>query len=798
MTRQFPLLGAVIAWAVVGLTGCQPQQPFYFFEDGDLSHYLDVATEIEYPDVEEHTLAEVDAAARPFSLDNPEPDQIWELSLEEAIRFTLANSKVMRSIGGQVLGPPDFLLRNPQLVDTVYDPALTESNPRFGVEAALSAFDAQFTSSVFWEKFDTPRNTTFNFIGTSRDTGTFQAQIAKTAATGATWSIAHNVLYEQSDSPIRRYASDWNINLAAEMRQPLMRGAGVQFNRIAGPGAIPGFNNGVMIARINTDIALADFQIAVRNLLSDVEIAYWELYYAYRTLDAMKAGRDAGLRSWQETKAMEEAGHERGAAHLEAQARAQYFLFRSAVEQALNNLYAAESKLRYLMGLAATDGRLIRPKDEPNTAKVAFDWHESLAETLCRNEELRRQKWSVKQRELELVAAKNYLLPQLDAVAAYRWLGLGDKLIDPTGGTDDPRVFGSNAYQSMTGGKFQEWQLGLELNIPLGFRKEMAGVRYAQLNLARERAKLQESELEASHQLAYAIREMEANFVRSQTNYNRRLAAQDELETIEHLKRAGMRGWTLSDVLDAQRRLAEAESDYYRTLVDYNQSIAEVHLRKGSLLEYNGVQLSEGPWPGKAYFDAHRRARARDASMYLDYGFTRPKVVSRGPIEQRAGRGPMLIDGGIETVVPGEGILEVVPAPEPEPVVPQPQAEGDDGPQAGGPTLDSPVAAEAPDGEDPRQAGGSTGPEAAVDRQGEAGRNTAGEWSAVKRAGYQQPATEAQRRPANSAAADRPAPKRPTRTWSRAKGSGSQNEPVADSPTPSADRAASVWKGVQR
>ena len=44
--------------------------------------------------------------------------------------------------------------------------------------------------------------------------------------------------------------------------------------------------------------------------------------------------------------------------------------------------------------------------------------------------------------------------------------------------------------------------------------------------------------------------------------------------------------------------------------------------------------LAEGPWPGKAYFDAHRRARQRDASLYLDYGHSRPGVFSRGAITQ--------------------------------------------------------------------------------------------------------------------------------------------------------------------
>ena len=59
-----------------------------------------------------------------------------------------------------------------------------------------------------------------------------------------------------------------------------------------------------------------------------------------------------------------------------------------------------------------------------------------------------------------------------------------------------------------------------------------------------------------------------------------------------------------------------------------------MHFRKGSLLEYNGVYLAEGPWPGKAKFDALRRARQRDASTFLDYGFNRPGVISQGPHAQ--------------------------------------------------------------------------------------------------------------------------------------------------------------------
>lgn len=668
MSRHSPLLGVVAAAAMAVLAGCHPQQPFYFYEDGDLSHYLGVATEIEYPDVETESLAEVEGAGRPFSLENSQPKEIWDLSLEEAIHCALANSKVMRTLGGRTVQMPDSLLRGPQTIPTVYDPAVIESDPRFGVEGALSAFDAQFTSSLFWEKNDTPRNVATGFGSIfprtfQQDLGTFQAQLMKTAATGGTWALRHNVVYDQSTGP-RLFPSDWTVNIEAEFRQPLLQGAGTQFNRIAGPGATPGVVNGVVIARINTDIALAKFEGGVRNLVSEVENAYWELYFAYRHLDAMVTGRDFALGSWRKIYAELEAGTK--PAYDEAQSRDEYLSFRSLMEDAQNSLFAAESNLRYLMGLAAHDGRLIRPSDEPKTSKVTFDWCEILSEGLARSVELREQKWRVKQQELALIAAKNHLLPRLDAAGRYRWLGLGDDLIDSSGTSGSPAVIGSNAYQSMTSGNFQEWQFGLELNIPIGFRQEMAGVRNAQLSLARERARLQEQELELSHQLAAAIRQLEAHHVLTQTNFNRRIAASKQVEVMQISY--NYQAVSLDRVLEAQRRLAQAENDYYRSLVDFNKAIADVHFRKGSLLEYNGVYLSEGPWPGKAYFDARRRARARDAGLYLDYGYTRPKVISRGAYRQHAGGGPVLPDGGSEAADAQEALPEPIPTPAPEPM----------------------------------------------------------------------------------------------------------------------------------
>ena len=419
-----------------------------------------------------------------------------------------------------------------------------------------------------------------------------------------------------------------------EIRRPLLQGYGVEYNRIAGPGAIPGFNQGVLIARVNTDIALAAFEASVRNLVSDVETAYWELYFAYRNLDTAVQGRDSALQTWQKVYALYVVGAKDGDAAAEAQAREQYFLFRSTAEQAQSQLYQTESKLRYMMGIAATDGRLIRPADDPTTAKISFDWSQVQSEAMSRSVEIREARWRVKQRELELIAAKNYLLPRVDLDARYRWLGHGQQA-DRSGQQQHQR---RGVRQPGQRANSRTGTSASTARVPLGFRKQKDGVTNAELALARERAKLRETELEVSHQVAYAIRDMEANLV----------LTRDQLQSPAGGRSATWRPCRppiengqigrINVLLNAQRSLAQAESDYFRSVTNYAKSISQVHYRKGSLLEYNGVYLTEGPWPAKAYFDARRRARSRSAALYLDYGFTYPKVLSRGPNPQFSGQ----------------------------------------------------------------------------------------------------------------------------------------------------------------
>ncbi len=602
--------------------GAHSEQPI---RDHQIGPHQSFATEIEYPDVESVIDPDIAATTGPRAIDNPRDQEALDLTLAEAVRLALGNGEVIRSLGGNVVAAPSSS-------QTIFQPALAESDPRRSVEAALSEFDAQLTSNLFWNKVDRGINQTFAglFLPVSQQfVGTYDIELAKRTATGARFALRHHTNYNRTEvaNPSLRFNSVYQIDYEAEYRQPLLRGAGVEFNRIAGPNSTAGGANGVLLARINTDISLTDFEAGVTNLVSDVEQAYWDLYFAYRDLDAKLAGRDSSLVTWRNIAERLRIGLRGGTPENEAQLRSQYFTFQAAVEDATSTLYTREERLRYLLGFPPNGPQLIRPATEPTTAKVVFPWQSVLTEAFFRRVELRRQKWQIKRRELELVAAHNYIKPRLDAVALYRFRGLGDKLIQSPG----PTGFES-AYQNMTTGDFQEWQFGLQFEVPIGFRREFTALRNAELQLARERALLKEQEFRVSHDLSEAVRSMQRAFQLMKTNLNRRVAAFYEVEALRARFDVGFE--QLDVLLRADQRLANSDSAYYRSLVDYMLAIRDVHRAKGSLLDYDEVSLAEGAWSTRAYRESVERSR-HYKQRTIDYGLSHPRPLSRGPYQQQ-------------------------------------------------------------------------------------------------------------------------------------------------------------------
>lgn len=588
-------------------------------ECADCTSMVDNADVIEQQSFEQELGSPTTAPApHPFVLDAETADvPYWNMSLDEAIEYALMNSSVMRKIGAN-------LLQAPEMVNTVYDPSIVATNARFGEEAALSAFDAQFASRLFYEQNDRALNNSLLGGGTNfflQDLWRFQTEISKQTVAGTEFAIRHNVEDDLNNAPRNIFgtagdinAHAWTWDLEAEMRHPLLQGSGVDFNRIAGPNATPGEINGVLIARVNTSISAADFQLALRNYLSDVENAYWELVFAYRDLEAKKEARDRALATWQLLKARFENDVAGAEADKVAQAEEQYFRFQQDVEnaiggrladgtrvfngstggtfQGIGGVYVAERRLRLLMGAPITDGRLIRPVTEPQVAEVVFAWDDLVNCALGKRTELLQQRLRIKRRSLELQASRNFLMPELDFVGRYRRRGFGDNLFD----SNAPISTGGPSTNTGT----DEWQMGVELAMPIGYRQANAGVRNAELALARERAVLGELERQIVHDVGNAVADVTRLYKVVQTAYNRRAAAQKQFEYLNDeavLESSVGRRIDFNLLLDAERRLADAQIAYHRARVEYAVALKNVNLEIENLLPYCNVQIAGAAAP---------------------------------------------------------------------------------------------------------------------------------------------------------------------------------------------------------
>ena len=113
-----------------------------------------MATQIEDPTVPAPMNEQAATTPRPLTIRDLAQTRYHNLSLQEATQLALVNSKILVDLGGQVI-------RAPATLPTAYDVAIQETDPQFGPEAALSAFDATFSMSGQFQHNDQQVNNTF-------------------------------------------------------------------------------------------------------------------------------------------------------------------------------------------------------------------------------------------------------------------------------------------------------------------------------------------------------------------------------------------------------------------------------------------------------------------------------------------------------------------------------------------------------------------------------------------------------------------------------------------------------------
>ncbi|MCC6421762.1 MAG: TolC family protein [Gemmataceae bacterium] len=628
MMRWQPLLGLVI----FALCGCGQT---YFLREADYEEFhsrLQLPPDLE-TDPAAGTQPVAPLAGSPATVNDPEREPRF-ISLQECIAIALQNGHT----GLQSLRSPG--LANDDLVGSIpssggffgffgsdsirvlsLQPAIDASN----IDYQLARFDTQWTSGLSWTTTDEPTQGLSSFQ--NGQGANFNTSLAKPLPTGGVAGITFSTDYKFLASPPRGAFSvlspAYTTRLQLGFEQPLLRNFGTEINQLLGvfPNStlFPALNgrrttDGILIARLRFDQRRADFERIVNYLLLNVETAYWNLYGSYVNLFSAEQALRLAHEAWRIGKARFDEGKIDIADF--APTRAQYEQFRGNRLQALGSVLEAERNLRTLLGLPVEDGKRLVPADAPTQAPVHPDWAAALQDALSRRPELILTREELKVRQFNLIAQRNFLKPDLRMAATYTAVGFGSRL-DGNGnyidGTGTPRT--NNAFRALSSDHFNDWTVGLTLNVPLGFRLENAAVRQAKLGLAQAYYGLREQEIKAENALAKQYRQVLESFKVIEARRQERMALAEQVEA--RFRKYAIGKITIDFLLDSQRQWAAALSAEFQAVVSYNNALVGLEFAKGTIQQYDSIAIAEGPLPQCAQVRATDHERERTKALVL-------------------------------------------------------------------------------------------------------------------------------------------------------------------------------------
>ena len=623
-------LPALFMTWIAMVTGCKQNT---FITEFDYEHYKNLMPAAVYELDPQATNQPVTArVVKPPTVVDPDRKPRY-LSLAEAIAVGLEQGNVgsqnsgnagiafdnLVTFQGRVIGGSDNI-RVLQL-----DPAVAGTN----IENALARFDAVWTSSMNWQNTDRPIGTALDSFQASgsglsairQSDANFSTGILKPLASGGVAGITFKTDYQYTNLPAR-VNPFYRPTFQLQFEQPLLRDFGTEINqlRASGPNSqiSPGVLNatfaqdGILITRLRYDQSRAELERVVGYLLLNVETAYWNLYGSYWNLYAREQALRQGYEAWRISKARLDAGLIT-LADL-AQTRGQFELFRGQRLTALDQVLENERQLRNLMGLSAEDGTRIIPIDAPTLARFEPDWETAYEEAIDLRPELHLARRQVKVTQLELINQRNNLMPDLRFTSTYDANSIGNDLDGPDG---------NNALRNLAANNFNNWSMGLRLNVPIGFRVANANVRIAKLELARSYEILHDQELRVGRGLSQSYRRMFTSYEEIKVQRAQREAFSEQLrirfqEFLAGKSSGGDRKRDTVDILlEAQRFWADALANEYSSIVKYNNAIANFEYSKGTLLKHNNVAISEGALPGVAQVRAVEHQRERSKALVL-------------------------------------------------------------------------------------------------------------------------------------------------------------------------------------
>lgn len=496
----------------------------------------------------------------PATVSNPQPYlRERHLSLDEAIRIALANSRVVRVLAGISAVSSGRTIYDPAISNTLIDQEQARFDPRLEVQNNFDRLELPQGA------FD-PLDPAGAHIGGRRTDGYhLSAGLAKTTVTGGTAKLSVTDDRSRFQPGVFPLNPENRHGVTLSYVQPLLQGGGT------GPNLAP-----IVLARINTERSYFQFKDAVQESVRGVIEAYWALVFARTDVWVRQQQVKQGEFAYNRAKTRGKTGLSPAAEA--AQTKSALANFKASLIGAEANQIQREAALRNILGLAPSDATRLVPVSPPTTSRVAVFWDEivRLAEEL--RPDLIELKLVLEADQQLLTQARNQALPRLDAVALYRWNGLE--------GTTPGRT-----HLAADAGQFSDWSLGVNFSVPLGLRGARAALRQQELILARNRANLDQGMHNAVHDLATSTRNVAQFYEQYRSFKEAREAARVNLD--QQLAEYESNRVIFLNVLQAITDWGNALSAEAQTLTRYNTELANLERETGTILQTHGVYFFE-------------------------------------------------------------------------------------------------------------------------------------------------------------------------------------------------------------
>ena len=478
-------------------------------------------------------------------------------------------------------------------------------------------------------------------------------------------AVTHNINYNYSNSPNNVFPSAYTTNTQLQLTQPLLGSAPLPGQQAGPPAGLEANRAPIVIARLNADAAVWRFKAEVMASVRSIEQQYWSLSQQQVQLWSSETAVALGEEILKREQSELEVGRGTRADVAEAQQRLEQF--RLDFVTRTSDVITTERQLRNILGLPPADNRRIVPVTAPTEARMEPDWDASLAQMITFQPDIVQQQLQVRVAELQLLLARNQLLPVLNFNALYQFNGLGDNLdsaeanmtgaalraIDPLSASQQ-RAAGVNS-QPRDFNNFQQWQVGFTFAMPLGMRAPLANNKQAQY-VAPPAAGLPAADRPPDDPLAGPVL----------PGGRRQLqAVQDGLAAAGRRRRSGSRprrrstrkGGSRSTATSTRSPSSPTRSPRRPSSRPPTTSRSSRWRRpRGRCSAYDNIAVAEGPSPRKAYIQA-RDQQAAHVQLPIPHD---------GPYHPRPINGPANPDPVVPMPPPDlgpEGPRPLLPAP---------------------------------------------------------------------------------------------------------------------------------------